>query len=170
MGELQSVLCREDPHMQAYRWRKPYLAGPEGGRFSLFFKAGDSMVFDNWKTPPAFDKEPWTIVNRSNESVEMQKDMELVNYAGTPLSISVKRSVSILNQNQLSNMLQTGIDSSVKVVGYTTANALTNKGKNDWNEVTGMPCIWILDMLNPSPETIIILPYEKGDSGKNSYH
>jgi hypothetical protein len=149
-----------DAHMNAYGGENRLWLGPEGGRFSLFFRAGDSMTFDNWKTPAAFDTEPWNVVSRSEQSVEMQKDMQLENYSGTPLTISATRTVSILNSYGISNLLQMGIDTSAKVVGYTTLNAITNKGKNDWNEVTGMPCIWILDMLNPSPGTVIILPYQ----------
>jgi hypothetical protein len=148
-----------DPHMNAYGGENRIWLGPEGGRFSLFFKAGDSMVFDNWKTPAAFDTEAWNILSRSDQSVEMQKDMQLVNYSGTTFTLTANRSVSMLNRGEISNLLQTGIDTSLQVVGYTTSNAITNKGKNDWNEVTGMPCIWILDMLNPSPSTVIVVPY-----------
>jgi hypothetical protein len=45
-------------------------------------------------------------------------------------------------------------------VGYQTENILTNKGKFAWNEATGMPCIWMLDMFNPSPSTVIVVPYK----------
>ena len=39
----------EDAHMNAYGGENRLWLGPEGGKFSLFFKPGSKMVFDNWK-------------------------------------------------------------------------------------------------------------------------
>jgi hypothetical protein len=49
---------------------------------------------------------------------------------------------------------------SVKIVGYETFNNLTNIGEKEWTAKTGMPCIWILDMFNPSPATVVVVPYQ----------
>jgi len=38
---------------------------------------------------------------------------------------------------------------------------LINEGKVAWNEATGMPCLWILDMFKPSLETVIVVPFKK---------
>src|SRR5690348_11491840 len=46
-----------DRHMNAYGGENRFWLGPEGGRYSLFFKPGEEMVFDNWRTPPAIDTE-----------------------------------------------------------------------------------------------------------------
>jgi hypothetical protein len=54
------------------------------------------------------------------------------------------------------------MDDSVKAVGYRTLNILSNTGDQVWTETTGMPCLWLLDMFNPSPSTVIILPYRSG--------
>jgi hypothetical protein len=48
------------------------------------------------------------------------------------------------------------------VVGYRTDNTITNTGSFAWTEKTGMPCIWILDMFNPSPKTVIVVPFHPG--------
>src|SRR5690606_29499702 len=50
-----------DPHMNAYGGENRFWLGPEGGRYSLYFKKGDQMIFDNWKTPAAFDTEAWEV-------------------------------------------------------------------------------------------------------------
>ena len=50
-------------------------------------------------------------------------------------------------------------DTSVKAVGYQTENSLTNTGTNAWTAETGMPCIWMLDMFNPSENTTVVIPY-----------
>ena len=49
-------------HMNAYGGENRLWLGPEGGRFSLFFPKGAKMEFANWKTPAAFDREPWRVM------------------------------------------------------------------------------------------------------------
>jgi hypothetical protein len=150
-----------DPHMNGYGGENRLWLGPEGGKFSLYFKAGDSMVFDNWHTPGDFDTAAWKVVSKSGSSASLRKDMELVNYAGTHLSLSVSRDVSILSRQAIDELLHVTADSGVKAVGYTTKNVLTNTGQHAWTEQGGMPCIWMLDMFNPSPATTIVIPYKE---------
>jgi hypothetical protein len=149
-----------DPHMNAYGGENRLWLGPEGGKFSLFFKPGAQMVFENWKTPAAFDSEPWDVMNKNDQSVTMHKNMDLTNYKGTDLRIAIDRTVKILQPSVIANELGINSDSSVKVVAYETVNVITNTGKNEWTETTGMPCIWILDMFKPSPATVIVVPFK----------
>ena len=151
-----------DGHMNAYGGENRIWLGPEGGKYSLFFPKGAAMEFANWKTPAAFDTEAWKVTKQDTASVSMQKDMQLVNYAGTSLSLSVAREVAILSRSEINGMLQSD-DTALKVVGYKTANTITNTGKEAWTEKTGMPCIWMLDMFNPSPSTVIVIPHKEGD-------
>ncbi|HEX2535987.1 MAG TPA: DUF6786 family protein, partial [Chitinophagaceae bacterium] len=148
-----------DPHMNAYGGENRFWLGPEGGPFSLFFPKGAEMTFTHWKTPPPIDTEPWTVAERSDTSVVLQKDMKLTNYAGTPLSLSVHREVTILDPSAIQALATTTVN-DLRVVGYRTHNRITNTGSNAWTEQTGAPCIWMLDMFNPSPRTVIILPYD----------
>ncbi|HEY8967760.1 MAG TPA: DUF6786 family protein, partial [Puia sp.] len=150
-----------DAHMNAYGGENRIWLGPEGGKYSLFFPKGAAMEFANWKTPAAFDTEAWRVIRQDTGSVTMQKDMQLVNYAGTPLSLSVMRDVTILSRSVIDGMLPTH-DTALKVVGYRTNNTLTNTGAREWTEATGMPCIWMLDMFNPSPATVIVIPHKPG--------
>jgi hypothetical protein len=154
-----------DAHMNAYGGENRFWLGPEGGRFSLFFKLDSQMVFANWKTPAPFDTESWKVVNKSRESVTMQKNMQLTNYKGTDLNLSVERSVKILSNPEIAQKLGIDLDTSVKAVAYQTENVITNKGNSPWTEATGMPCIWMLDMFTPSPATVIVVPF-KNLSGK----
>lgn len=154
-----------DAHMNAYGGENRFWLGPEGGKFSLFFKPGSQMVIDNWKTPAPFDTDPWNVVDKSDQSVTMQKAMQLTNYEGTNLDIAVKRSVKILSNTQITQNLGLSIDNSVNAVAYQTDNVIKNDGKIAWTEASGMPCIWMLDMFTPSPTTVIVVPY-KNLSGK----
>jgi hypothetical protein len=155
-----------DPHMNAFGGENRFWLGPEGGKYSLYFSKGDSMVFDNWKTPAPIDTEAWEVIRKDDRSVTMKKDMSITNYAGTSLSMQAVRSVSIQDKNAIEKELSVKLDDAVNYVGYSTSNVLTNKGNEDWNEKTGMPCIWILDMFNPSDSTTIIIPHKAADKNK----
>lgn len=149
-----------DAHMNAYGGENRFWLGPEGGKFSLFFKPGTQMVFANWKTPAAFDTEPWKITGKTSQSVTLQKTMQLTNYKGTDLEVLVGRSITILTPAEIAEKIGVTPDTSVRAVAYQTDNIITNTGKAAWTEATGMPCIWMLDMFRPSPATVIVIPFK----------
>jgi len=148
-----------DAHMNAYGGEDRLWLGPEGGRFSLFFPQGATMEFANWKTPAAFDSEPWVVAGRTTSSVDLKKDMMLSNYAGTRLNLTIDRQIGLLDRGAIDSGLGLPADTGVAVVGYRTINTLTNTGGHAWTDTTGMPCIWMLDMMKPSPNTTIVIPY-----------
>ncbi len=147
-------------HINAYGGENRVWIGPEGGKFSVFFPKDSAMVFENWKTPTAFDTEPWNMESKDSVSISLQKNTKLINYEGTILSLSVTRKIKILDGKEIKTTL--GLDStiSLQMVGYTTENMLTNDGEKAWTKNTGAPCIWILDMFPPSDKTIIVIPYK----------
>ncbi|TAM96977.1 MAG: hypothetical protein EPN39_12380 [Chitinophagaceae bacterium] len=150
-----------DAHMNAYGGENRFWLGPEGGRYSLFFKPDSSMVFSNWHTPPPFDSQPWQVSSKEDStSVSMHKDMILKNYRGTELSMAVDRKVSLLDKGAIEQQLQIPANDSVSMVGYETNQTITNTGSFAWDEKTGMPCIWILDMFTPSQDVIIAIPFK----------
>jgi hypothetical protein len=149
-----------DVHMNAYGGENRFWLGPEGGVFSLYFEKGKEMVFDNWKTPPPIDTEAWSVMTKDVHHVSLQKEMTLTNYAGTQLSLSVERKITVLNTTSITDLLGIQVGDSIQSVGYQTENKITNTGSNAWNEKTGMPCIWMLDMFKPSNRTVIIIPYK----------
>ncbi|HKG69368.1 MAG TPA: DUF6786 family protein, partial [Segetibacter sp.] len=149
-----------DAHMNAYGGENRFWLGPEGGKFSLFFKPGSEMVFENWKTPAPIDTEAWHVTNKTNTSVALQKEMKLINYKGTEMNLLVDRSINILDKQQINQSIEILLDTAVKVVGYETVNVLANKGTAEWTEATGMPCMWLLDMFKPTPATVIVVPFK----------
>lgn len=157
---------KPDPHMNAYGGENRFWLGPEGGKYSLYFKKGDSMTFDHWKTPAPIDTEKWNVENKDDSQVTLTKDLSIANYAGTQLSMHVTRSISIQDKSNIEKTLSVSIGDSVKAVGYATSNILKNTGSNEWKEPAGMPCIWILDMFNPSNATTIVVPFKHSASGE----
>lgn len=150
-----------DPHMNAYGGENRIWLGPEGGPFSLFFPRGFVMDFGNWKIPPAFDTEPWELLAASDSEASLKKDMKLQNYSGTELSIAVSRKIRILDNTAVQQKLAVSYGPGIRSVAYYTENSLINTGTESWTDSTGMPCIWILDMFPPSPNTTVIIPFKK---------
>lgn len=156
-----------DAHMNAYGGEDRLWLGPEGGRFSLFFKPGTKMEFDNWHTPAAIDNESWSLTSSTGKKASLTKNTQMQNYAGTELSIKLQRDIEILEPADIKQLL--GIDdagSAVKSVGFSTTNTIINSGTTAWDKVGGAPCLWSLDMFTPSPKTVIVVPYEEKAAGK----
>jgi hypothetical protein len=151
-----------DPHMNAFGGENRLWVGPEGGSFALFFPPRFVMNFGNWRIPSAFDTEPWQLLSSSDTTATLKKDMQLLNYAGTQLSLAVNRKIRVLDKPVAEKILHTQYSNDVTAVAYLTENSLTNTGSFAWNDSTGMPCLWILDMFPPSPNTTVIIPYQKG--------
>lgn len=151
-------------HMNAYGGENRLWLGPEGGKYSLFFQPGASMEFSNWHTPAPFDTEPWEVTFKSHVAVGMAKNMELLNYAGTQLKLRVVRTIQLLEEKEIRDLLGLSAGARAELVGYRTENTITNTGDHAWTGSTGAPCIWILDMFNPSEETVIVVPFKKGRS------
>ena len=158
---------KNDPHMNAYGGESRYWLGPEGNKYSLFFKKDSTMEFKNWKTPTAFDSEPWKLKSKSANSATVTKQMMLTNYAGTTFNMLASREITMLDKKAIADKLDTDLNTkNLNIVGYSTENSLKNTGDIAWNEETGAPCIWILDMLKPSDSTVILVPFKDADSEK----
>src|SRR5690606_23453999 len=155
-----------DPHMNAYGGEDRLWLGPEGGTFSLFFRAGQEMIFDNWHTPTPIDTESWDLVSSSEKDVQLSKDMELQNYTGTRFKMNISRQVEILEHKAIEEMLSITLGKKVKSLGFQTTNTLRNTGDFVWDKQTGAPCMWSLNMFTPTPETVILIPYKEKGEGK----
>ncbi len=153
-------------HINAYGGEERLWLGPEGGQFSIFFKKGTEMVFDNWNTPPAIDTEAFISVFQSENKVSMQKDMTLENYSGTKFNIKINRDVHLLSNHNIESLLDVKLPVSAKSVGYETINIITNTGDLEWTQKSGTVCIWILGMYKPSDKMTVVIPYEKGDKAR----
>lgn len=153
-----------NPHMNAVGGEERIWLGPEGGQFSIFFKKGSDFVFDNWFVPKEFDTEPFRMVSFDNAEARFEKNMHLENYSGSVFDLKIERSIRLLDSNDISHAIGVPIPSSVKFVGFESANSVTNKGTNTWTKKTGLLSIWILSMMNAAEQTTIALPYKRDDT------
>ena len=137
--------------------------GPEGGQFAYFFEPGSTFDFTNWRVPASIDREPFDIVEKKTSSVAFKKKIHLVNYSGAEFHIEVQRTIKLLDNDAIKELL--GLKHlNVTAVGYETDNTLTNVGKNEWKRETGLPSIWLLGMFISSPETTVVIPIKEGAS------
>jgi hypothetical protein len=155
-----------DAHMNAYGSENRLWLGPEGGKFSLYFKPGAKMEFADWHTPKAFDTEAWQVISADDKRVAMTKEMDLLNYAGTQLKLKIERNISILENAEIESELGIKLNTQTKAVGFSADNILTNSGTFEWTQKTGAPCMWNLDMFTPSPKVVIIIPYNNAKTAK----
>ena len=63
-------------------------------------------------------------------------------------------------------ILGTPVPEGVKCVAYRTVNGLTNDGDYEWTKETGMPSVWLLGMFNPTPTTVVFIPYNEDYDGR----
>lgn len=149
------------PHMNAFGGEDRFWLGPEGGQFALFFRKGDSFDGEHWQTPPAIDSEPFTLDDVTPTSAKFSRKVSLTNYSGTQFEIGINRTVTLLPEAEINRQLNIEND-SLKIVGIRSDNVITNVGLKPWTAQTGMPSIWVLSMMNASPQTTIIVPYRAG--------
>ena len=152
-----------DEHMNGYGGENRFWIGPEGGRYSVYFEPGKEQVFNHWHTPKPIDIEPWEVAGSDKRSVEFIKQMDVVNYLGTRLSLRVNRTIELLETSQAARMLGVEIEPELGVVAYVTRNKITNLNDFEWTKETGTVCIWMLDMFNPAPKAVTVIPFVEGD-------
>ncbi|MDB4581515.1 hypothetical protein N9164_00045 [Draconibacterium sp.] len=134
--------------------------GPEGGQYSIFFKAGSSFDFADWATPASIDTEVFKLVESTETSAEFSRSIQLKNYSDFEFKFDVIRKISLLTDSKIKDQLKVVYQDAVKTVGYETVNQLKNTGDENWAKETGLLSIWLLGMFNPSDEVTIIVPYK----------
>ncbi len=140
--------------------------GPEGGQYSLYFKKGDSFNIAHWQVPPAIDTVPYHVASSSKNEAVFTTQASLTNYSGTVFSIAVERKISLLDKPSVEAKLQMQVPSSVKWIGYSTNNRVTNTGSTDWKKDKGLMSIWLLSMMTPTPQTTVIIPFSPGKDSR----
>jgi len=140
------------PHINAFGGEDRFWLGPEGGQFSIFFAPGDPFDLEHWQTPESIDWGAWEMVERSLSEVRFRKSIELVNYAGTKLSLEASRVIRLVDPPT----------SGAEAVAYESENTITNTGEISWTKETGVLSVWILGMFNPSPSTTVVIPFVAG--------
>lgn len=151
-----------EEHIYIFGGEERFWLGPEGGQFAIFFKPGTKFEFSDWTTPPAIDTEPFKLVEQTETSAKFQHITELTNHSGTKFNTSIERTVTLLDQQAASKLLEVEFSANLRMVGYETDNRITNTGSEAWRPETGLLSIWILGMYNPSPETTVVIPFNEG--------
>ena len=158
-----------DPHMNGYGGENRFWLGPEGGQFSVFFAPKIEQIFDNWHTPKPIDTEAWDLISSDTKNVLMKKNMQLTNYLGTMFNLIVERKISLLEPDEINRLLSIEHNPELNMVAYQTDNKIVNMNDFEWTAETGTICIWMLDMYNPAPNAVTVIPFNEGDeehSGK----
>lgn len=160
---------------------------PEGGQFSLWFAPGAKQEFANWYTPSALNDgafepaefSPRTINASPNSNstsipptgvLELKRQMNLTNTAKAKFQLDVHRNIQLLSANDFAKPFGAEAQAlltadKLKWVGFQTGNVIVNSGPPMKKE-SGLVSIWILSMMNSSPETVIIVPYRGGGEGE----
>jgi hypothetical protein len=152
------------PHINAFGGEERLWLGPEGGPFSIYFAQGVKQEFSNWNVPAELDTVPFDLVSKTNTRASFARQFSLVNYAGTRLDIGIERAIDLLDAEAIRSTLGFAVPDSLNSVAYQSENILTNRGTHAWTRETGMLSIWMLSMLNPSPEVTIFLPFRQGEN------
>ena len=149
-------------HINVYGGEDRFWIGPEGGQYSVFFKEGVPFDLEHWFTPASIDTEPFELVSKSENRAVLKKDMQLENYSRTVFNLRVDREVRVLEAYEAGNLLGVSPGQTVRMVAFESINKMTNTGATAWEKESGLLSIWILGMLNPSPATTIVVPFNAG--------
>ena len=151
------------PHINVFGGEDRFWLGPEGGQFSIFFKADDLFDLEHWQTPEPIDWGAWDVLEHDSSYAKFGKSIELVNYSGTTFTLTADRTIRLLHDPAAGLGLEPLEESSV--VAFESQNTITNTGDAAWEKDSGLLSIWILGMFNPSPRTMIVIPFVAGTDG-----
>jgi len=151
-----------DEHMYAFGGEERFWMGPEGGQYSVFFAPDTKFEFSDWFTPDAFDNLPWEVTKKKKDSLVFETEFTLQNHSGTKFEVEVERTVKLMNEKTVGDLLGTKIPSSLDLVSYQTVNTVKNDGDTAWTQDSGLLSIWILCMFQPSDTTTVFVPYKQG--------
>lgn len=157
---------KPNPHFSNYGAEERMWLSPEGGPFSLWFKPGAPQNLDYWFTPLALNEGGWECRVEGPDRLRMTCAMLLSNASAAQFHLTITRDVRLLDQAEFDRLFGARAarfvsQSGVRMVGYETANTITNQGPAMSKE-KGLVSIWILGMMNASPATVIIVPYRAG--------
>ncbi|MEO8427936.1 MAG: DUF6786 family protein [Verrucomicrobiota bacterium] len=154
------------PHINVFGGEDRFWLGPEGGQFSIFFAKGSPFDLEHWFTPAAVDTEPFAVATKASDHIRFRREIQLTNYSGTPFKLEVNREVRLLSVADTLAGLGAKLPSGVESVGFESVNSVKNTGNQPWKRDTGLLSIWILGMLNASPESTIVIPFEPGSESE----
>ncbi len=151
-----------EEHIYIFGGEERFWLGPEGGQFAIFFKPGEAFEFENWNTPPSIDTLAFRLTNKTKDTAAFSHECELINHSGTPFSVGIERTVKLIDEGAISELLDFELPEDMKFVAHETENSLKNRGSQAWTRQTGMLSIWLLGMYKPSPQTTVVIPFKPG--------
>lgn len=159
-----------DPKFNNYGGEERLWLSPEGGQYGLWFKQGEQQETATWCMPKVFNEGGWDVVEATEQSIRMAVSTELQNASNAKFRLELDREVRLLGVEEVGKLLGARAaavidESNIKIVGYETINRVTNRGEH-MTMKKGLVSIWILDMLNSSPQTVVIAPYKAGPEAK----
>jgi len=154
---------QRDETFNNYGGEDRFWLGPEAGQFGLWFAKGDSFDLDHWKTPAGFSDGAFEVVSRDDRAVAMSRAFEVANFSGTRFACRVDRTVSLIDSAKAGQLVGAAIPAGVQMVGFESANTLTNAGDAAWSPESGLLSIWILGQYKPLPRGKVIVPFVTGD-------
>lgn len=140
--------------------------GPEGGQYALFFKKGDSFKLSNWQVPALIDTDSFELLAATAQEVRFTKSATLENYAGSRFQVKINRSIRMLDD--VAGILPITLSAfpGLSKVIYQSVNQVTNTGPADWNPAQGLLSIWLLCMMPPSDQTVVVIPFKGGPASR----
>lgn len=154
-------------HINPVGGEERFWMGPEGGQYSIYFKAKDSFSFNNWQVPAFIDTDNYEVKQADRKSAVFTNQTSVTNYSGTVFNLFVERKINLLDKENTENRLHTAIPQGLNFVAYETDNKITNTGSNDWTKNKGLLSVWLLGMFTPSPKTIVIIPFHPVPNAKS---
>lgn len=178
-----------EKHFHAFGGAERFWFGPEGGQYSVYFSPDTpAYEFEYWKVPALIDTEAYDVVEKprsnwgprlstrrssgdSSTSVSFVKEASLVNKSGFTFDLRIDRDVKLLSNGEIERVLDFDLPASTKAVAFTSDNKVTNTGTVDWKAETGLPSIWLLNMLKHTPKTVVGIPVldAPGESVRSDY-
>jgi len=152
-----------NPQFNSFGGEERFWIGPEGGPFSFYFPEGAEQVYANWKVPAVLDTEAFELECRESSSATFVKRTVMRNASGVDFRMTLRRKVSLENAGAV---LGTAIPAGVSALAYSTTNSISNEGIEAWTKETGLPSIWLLGTLNPTPTTTVFIPYREDCPGR----
>jgi len=153
-----------DPKFNNYGGEERMWLSPEGGQFSLWFKEGEEQTWDNWVTPGALNLGAWQVESSDDRHCRMATPATFENASSTPFELNITREVRLIEAagfGELFGPAAGDLLGGMKMVGYETANTITNRG-TDMTAEGGLVSIWILGQMMSSPRTVVVVPYRPG--------
>ncbi len=136
--------------------------GPLGSQFSFYFQQIKPIHDDNWKVPDAMGGQPYDLVFKDENRVELSKNMQLTNFIGTTFNLEVKRNISILSKKTIENYLNSKLNTSTNFVAFETHHTLKNLDTVAWTADKGLVGLWSAGMYAGDDSVVIIPLKNKG--------